>query len=112
MWRKTDGFFLPEMLLSLSAWLMIAGVFFPLIMKLVNQSVGLKQGFEGSRLLYEELLRTKKEGVLPASDSFLVNGTEYVISIESSGGNAGVEVCIKYENVFKNEEEICEIFQP
>ncbi|MBY0122407.1 phosphatase [Bacillus sp. S/N-304-OC-R1] len=111
MWRRNDGFFLPELILSLSAWLLIAGIFFPLVMNIVNQSLQLKQEFEVSRLLYEELIRAKKEGVLPVSHSLLVNGTQYTISLDSSGGNTGVEVCIKYENVFKTEQKKCEIFE-
>lgn len=107
MLQRNNGFFLPEMLLTLSAWLVIAAVFFPLVMNIVKQSVGLQQEFEGTRLLYEALLSAKIEGVHPVSETITVNQTVYNISLES----AGVEVCIQYENVFNIEQKKCEVFE-
>ncbi|WP_066293549.1 type II secretion system protein [Bacillus sp. FJAT-29937] len=111
MLQKNKGFFLPEMLLTLSAWLVIATIFIPLIMNLVDQSVQLRQEFDSTNALYETLLKAQKEGVLPQTQMMTINQTVYEIYEGTSGGNAGQEVCIKYENVFKKLQSKCEIYE-
>lgn len=111
MLEKNEGFFLPEMLLSLSAWLIIASVFFPLVMNVVNQSVHLQQEFDGTKALYEALLKAEIEGVQPRSEWITINHTVYELYQETSGSHAGLEVCIKYENVSKKQQKKCEIYK-
>ncbi|MEH7390451.1 type II secretion system protein [Bacillus sp. JJ1503] len=111
MLRKNKGFFLPEMLLTLSAWLVIATIFIPLIMNLIDQSVQLRQEFDSTQALYETLLKAQKEGLQPQTELITINQTVFAIYEGTSGGNAGQEVCIKYENVFKKLRTKCEIFQ-
>ncbi|MEH7124511.1 type II secretion system protein [Bacillus sp. JJ1773] len=111
MLRKNKGFFLPEMLLTLSAWIVIATIFIPLIMNLIDQSVQLRQEFDSAQALYETLLKAQKEGWLPQTELITINQTVYEIYEGTSGVNAGQEVCIKYENVFKKLQTKCEIFE-
>ncbi|KAB2338501.1 type II secretion system protein [Cytobacillus depressus] len=111
MWKKNKGFFLPEMLLTLTAWLLIASIFFPLIMNLVNHSIRLQQDYEGTKVLYEALLQAKKEDRAPFSELIALNRTVYEISQEASGNRNGVEVCVKYVDVFKNDQQKCEKYE-
>lgn len=109
MWRKNDGFFMAELLLSLTAWLIVAGVFFPLIIRAVEHSVEIEQDFESIQLLYESLQKTVVEGHLPSGESVKKNQTVYEIFLKE--GSELTEVCIKYEDIFQKANEKCEVYK-
>lgn len=111
MWRRNDGFFLAELLLTLSAWLVIASVFFPLIIDAVNKSMQLRQEYNALQLLYENLIEAKKEGVYPNIGTRMIDRTSYEMALETSEKEALVEVCIKYEDILRNSYKKCEIFE-
>ncbi|WNS74215.1 hypothetical protein RRV45_14990 [Bacillus sp. DTU_2020_1000418_1_SI_GHA_SEK_038] len=111
MLQKNEGFFLPEMLLTLSAWLVSTTIFIPLIMNLMDQSVQLRQEFDSTKALYETLLKAQKEDLQPQSELITINQTVYEIYEGTSGGNAEQEVCVKYEDVFKKLQTKCEIYE-
>lgn len=110
MWRKNDGFFLAELLLTLSAWLVIASVLFPLIIQAVNQSLQVRQEFFAAKILYESLIDAKKKAVYPATETIVVNQTVYEIFQNGNGETANMEVCIKYEDLLQQSYEKCETF--
>lgn len=110
MWRKNDGFFLAELLLTLSAWLVIASVLFPLIIQAVNHSTKVRQEFFAVKTLYESLIDAKKNAVYPATESIVVHQTVYEIFHNGKGETANMEVCIKYEDLFQQSYEKCETF--
>lgn len=111
MWRKNNGFFLAEVLLSLSAWLVIASIIFPLIIRAVNQSEQLHQEYEGTKLLYETLIKARKDGVLPNIDEIIINRTVYQIGYELDEGHAKMEVCVQYEDLFQKTYKKCELYE-
>ncbi|WP_102274583.1 phosphatase [Cytobacillus massiliigabonensis] len=111
MWRKNDGFFLAELLLTLSAWLLIASVLFPLIIQAVNQSLQVRQEFLAAEILYESLIDSKKRSVYPLNETIVVNQTLYEIITKENGESANMEVCIKYEDFLQKSYETCEIFE-
>ncbi|MBU8879366.1 phosphatase [Bacillus sp. FJAT-29790] len=111
MWRKNNGFFLAEVLLSLSAWLIIAGVIFPLIINVVNQSVQLRRDFAGTQALYEILQEAKMEGTRPVNKSLIIDRTVYEIVQETHDGYALMEVCVKYEDILRKAYKKCEVFE-
>ncbi|MBS4191274.1 type II secretion system protein [Bacillus sp. FJAT-49705] len=110
MCRRSNGFFLPEMLLSLSAWLIIAMVFFPLIMGVINRSIQLHQEYDGTQLLYETLQKAKKEERVPVHELIKINQTVYEVYQESVN-DGSLEVCVKYEDILEHEYKKCEIFE-
>ncbi|QED48616.1 type II secretion system protein [Cytobacillus dafuensis] len=110
MCRRNNGFFLVEMLLSLSAWLVIAMVFFPLIMGLINRTIQLHQEYDGTQLLYETLQTAKKEQRVPVHEIIKINQTVYEV-YQDSVRSGRLEVCVKYEDILKNEYKKCEIFE-
>ncbi|MBT2687075.1 phosphatase [Bacillus sp. ISL-47] len=109
MWRKNDGFLMAELLLSLSAWVIVAGVFFPLIIKAVEHSVEMKQDFESTQLLYEKLQQSVVEGYSPSSESIKRGQIVYEIFLKE--GSELTEVCVKYEDIFKKANEKCEVYK-
>lgn len=110
MLKKNKGYFLAELLLTLSAWLVIAGVMVPLIMKTMNHSIATKQENTAVKVLYETLLNAKKEGRIPLFETVSMNQTDYEVVYEQSNGQAIMEVCVQYENVLKRTIKKCEFF--
>lgn len=110
MWRRNDGFFLAELLITLSAWLVIASVFFPLIIQAVNQSLLVKQEFLAAEILYESLIDAKKNAVYPPIETIVVDQTVFEIFQKGNGESANMEVCIKYEDLLQRPYETCETF--
>jgi competence protein ComGE len=110
MWRKNDGFFLAELLLTLSAWLVVASVLFPLIIQAVNQSLQVKQEYIAAVRLYETLIDAKKEGNYPAFGTIVVDQTVFEVFQKGSRESGDLEVCIKYEDLLQQSYEKCEGF--
>jgi hypothetical protein len=109
MWRRNEGFFLAELLLSLSGMLLAAGIMFPLIIKALEHSEEVKQDYESTQLLYESLLEAAMKGSFPEGKTMKINQTVYKIFPKESQGF--MEVCIRYENVRDSTQEKCEVFQ-
>lgn len=108
MFWKNDGFFLLELLLSLSAWLMIGVVFMPLLVDLSNQSQQLVRDKKVNQLLFEELQANLVEDRTNSSYSIFHDGTEYKISWTQLSVNGLMEVCVKVdETTFLPRTEIC-----
>ncbi|USK48839.1 phosphatase [Bacillus sp. CMF12] len=109
MWRRNEGFFLAELLLSLSGMLLAAGIMFPLVIKAIEHSEEVKQDYESTQLLYEYLQQAASEGRFPEEKTMKKNQTVYeIFPMENQGF---MEVCIRYENVRDRKKEKCEVFQ-
>ncbi|MGX6442734.1 hypothetical protein ACWM35_05825 [Neobacillus sp. K501] len=106
MLLKNDGFFLLELLLSLSVWIMIGLFFVPLLMDLKNQSQELEIYKKANQLLYEELHATLSDDHLEARYSVIEKGREYQIEWRDGGGEK--EVCVSVVEVSSQQKtEIC-----
>ena len=95
MLRKIEGFFLLELLLSLSAWFLLLLFFIPILTELANQSQQLVREKRANQLLYEELQANLTEDRTNFSYSLSHNGTEYKIYWTQE--NTLKEVCVKVE---------------
>lgn len=111
MLKKNNGYFLAELLLTLTAWIMIAGVVLPLIMKVMNESIQAEQKIIAEKLLYETLIVAKKEGFLPVQETFVLYQTEYEITNQLLAGETLMEVCIQYADVHERTNKQCELFK-
>ena len=109
MWRRNEGFFLAELLLSLSGMLLAAGIMFPLVIKAIEHSEEVKQDYESTQLLYESLQQAAWEGSFPEGKIIKKNQTVYEIFPKENPGLR--EVCIKYENIRDRPKEKCEVLQ-
>jgi hypothetical protein len=108
MWRRNEGFFLAELLISLSGMLLAAGIIFPLVIKALEQSEEVKQDYKSTQLLYESLMEAASEGSFPEGKTMKVNQTVYYIFPKEKQGF--MEVCIRYENIRDKTKEKCEVF--
>jgi competence protein ComGE len=97
MLSKNDGFFLLELLLSLSAWFMISLFFIPLLIELKSQSVQLELDKKVTHLLYEELQANLINNGVATNYSVTHNGLEYKINWRDTPGSSQKEVCVKVE---------------
>lgn len=111
MLQKNKGYFLTELLLSLTAWLIIAGVIFPLIMKVMNNIISAEQEYVAEKLLYEGLIVAKKNGFFPVQETISTHQTNYEITHELLVGEAVLEVCIQYVDVYQRANKKCEFFK-
>ncbi|WP_026583358.1 phosphatase [Bacillus sp. J33] len=109
MWRRNDGFFMSELLLSLSAWLIVAGVFLPLILKAAMDSGEMQQEFDSTQLLYETLQQSVAEGYFPLEKTVKIEKTVYSLFQKEDAGIT--EVCIKYEDLFHKAKEKCDVLK-
>lgn len=106
MLLKNDGFFLLELLLSLSVWIMIGLFFVPLLMDLKNQSQELEIYIKANQFLYEELHATLSVDHVESSYSVLDKGREYQIEWRDGGGEK--EVCVSVMEGFSQQKtETC-----
>lgn len=109
MWRRNDGFFMAELLLSLSVWLIVAGVFFPLILSAVMHSLEMKQDFESTQLIYESLQQSVAEETIPSDKKIEIDKSVYHLFLKEGAGMT--EVCVKYEDVLHKAKEKCDVLK-
>jgi type II secretory pathway pseudopilin PulG len=101
---KNKGFFLAELILSLAAWLVAAGVLFPLFLHASGQAEDNRKSSAAVQVLYE-YLQMKAAGSAPV----LENHESYPVEEVELDGLA-VEVCVHYEKKGRQKEKICDIY--
>jgi len=114
MLRNTKGFFLLDLLLSLSAMLTLCLFLVPLLTDLREQSRQLELESKARQLMYEEL----QAGIIsiqPNSNYSTIsiqNGIEYKINWKDSESTGQKEVCVRVEkNSFLPEIEVCGLLE-
>lgn len=114
MLRKSEGFFLLELLLSLSAWLMLCLYFIPLLIDLSNQSWQLEIENKARQLMFEELQGKLLDGATFTNYSVVNNGILYEINWADSSLDIQKEVCVRVEknsNSFLLDTEQCGVLE-
>jgi competence protein ComGE len=108
MWRKrNDGFFLAELLLSLSAWLIATTLLLPLSLNLIGQSIDLRHGTDALHLLYERLQEMKLGVTSTAIDTVEKNGAIFHYKVIHHEPGSEVEVCVEYNSYFSEKRSKC-----
>ncbi|WP_066064276.1 hypothetical protein [Neobacillus soli] len=112
MLRNDKGFFLLELLLSLSALLMISLYLLPLLMDLRGQSKQVEIENKARQLMYEELQAKLIDSRTLTNYTFIQNKVEYKIIWSDPGAASQKEVCVKVEkNSFLPEIKVCGILE-
>ncbi len=107
-WKNKKGFFLLELLLSLSAWFMLCLFMIPLLMDVKNQGQQLEVSKKAEQLLYEELQAKIMNSENPVNYSVIHRGIEYKIIWRDQSLPNQKEVCVKVEkHLFILETEKC-----
>jgi competence protein ComGE len=112
MWLKNEqGFYMAELIISLSGWLLISGILVPLFIQVDKQSIEIQEKSEALHILYEYMQAVTIED--PVKENIIISGdyTQYEIvwGMEQEYGEK--EVSIRYENVFGRTIQIYESTQ-
>ena len=111
MLRSTKGYFLLELLLSLSALFMLCLYLLPLIIELREHSRQLEVESKARQIMFEELQAKLISKGTFTDYSFIQNGVEYKIIWKDTGADQK-EVCVRIEkNSFLPEIEMCGILE-
>ncbi|MBT2726551.1 hypothetical protein J7E63_06340 [Bacillus sp. ISL-75] len=97
-----------ELLLSLSAWLMLSLFLLPLLIELREQSRQLEWESKARQLMYEELQTKLISNKTFSNYTSILNGVEFKIKWKDTGAADQKEVCVRIEkNSLQPETEIC-----
>jgi competence protein ComGE len=111
MLRSTKGYFLLELLLSLSTLFMLCLYLLPLIIELREHSRQLEVESKARQIMFEELQAKLISKGTFTDYSFIQNGVEYKIIWKDIGADQK-EVCVRIEkNSFLPEIEMCGILE-
>lgn len=106
MLRNHKGFFLVELLLSLSIWLLMTLSLLPIYTQVTKQSLDLQREEEAVRIMYEALQGYLLEGKLENGE---VHRGSHIFSISwQMGAFEPQGVCVSYEDVFEETKQKCE----
>ncbi|WP_371321645.1 competence type IV pilus minor pilin ComGE [Robertmurraya korlensis] len=103
---KTNGFFLVELLLSLSVWLVLTLFLLPMFIQVSKQSLNTQYSREASKILYDSLQEVMFTGSIKDQLTIQRKGKSYTVTKEVTKN----EVCVSYDNSFKKEVLICDNF--
>ncbi|WP_019154487.1 competence type IV pilus minor pilin ComGE [Robertmurraya massiliosenegalensis] len=106
MLKKCSGFFLVELFLSLTVWMLISLTLLPLYIHVSKQSLDMNKDITANHVLYESLHRYLLEGDFENGD--IKRENEWFRIFWEKEVNIPVKVCVKYENSFEQEKEKCE----
>ncbi|WP_394232935.1 competence type IV pilus minor pilin ComGE [Niallia oryzisoli] len=102
---KNKGFYMAELIISLSGWLVISTTFVPVFIKLHHQLIQQEEKSEALHLFYEYLQTVIVEG--QDRENIVITKEDKQYSIIWEGENLR-EVKICYEDVLGNKVEIHE----
>jgi competence protein ComGE len=111
MWLKNEGFYMAELIISLSGWLLISGILVPLFIQVNKQSIQIQEKSEALHILYEYMQTVTLENPKKENKVFTVDGTHYEIEWGEEIENENRKVSISYENVFGRSIQIYESIQ-
>lgn len=112
MWLKNeDGFYMAELLISLSGWLLISGILVPLFIQVNQQSIEIQEKSEALHILYEYMQTVTMENPVKENKFLTGHHTNYEIVWGKEQENGKREVSIRYENVYGRTIQIYESTQ-
>jgi competence protein ComGE len=105
MLRRNNGYFLVELLLSLSTWIIVTGVLLPLYLHLQYQTDLLQLENTALHLLFDELENKLDNNLLVGNKSIVLNGNLYEIKWYENTSKP--EVCVEYKDLYSNVQKTC-----
>jgi competence protein ComGE len=111
MLSKNKGYYLLELILSLSGWILIASIMVPMMIQFNKQSVQIQEKSEALHVLYEYVQEVLIENPERENFSVIKNNKSYDIIWFGEKEGRKSEVCIRYEDVFGKTIQINESVQ-
>jgi competence protein ComGE len=106
MLKKDKGFFLAELLLSLSIWMLMTASLLPIYIHVSKQSINTEKELEAVHLLHEVIQFYLLEGIW-ADREEVRQGFLFQISWQQVEENP-VGVCVTYDDAFNQAAQKCE----
>lgn len=107
MSQKNKGYFLAEMLLAITAFLIAAAVMLPYSILIITQIVQQREDAEATHILFDELMHIKAGGIESGRGLVVKHNLFYqVLVIKEDSGNI-VEVCIHYDGENQENRKKC-----
>ena len=97
MSQKNKGYFLAEMLLAMSAFLMAASILLPYAMLIITQTIQLRDDTEAADILFDELMHIKTSGTESGRTLVLKDGVSYQVVVIKDDSKPFWEVCVHYD---------------
>lgn len=111
MWLKNNGFYMAELLLSLSGWFLIASILIPMFIQLNKQSVQLQERSDALHILYEYVQTVLVESPDRENHVITRGNKQYEIVWQEEVADEKTGVAISYENVFGDQVYFYETVQ-
>lgn len=111
MLLKNKGYYLLELILSLSGWILIISFFVPMLIGYHKQSIQIQEKSQAVQILYQYIEKVIIED--PARENFSLTKNNKRYDIVWFGNREGIksEVCIRYEDVYGKTIQIIEYVQ-
>jgi competence protein ComGE len=106
MLRRSEGYFLAELFLSFSTWLLVTGFLLPLVFLVWEQALLQSLENTATHILYDELEWQVAEGTTLRNRTIHLNGTVYEVQWNDDMSQS--EVCVKYTDVNSNLQKKCQ----
>lgn len=107
MLSKPNGFFLVELLLSLSVWIVITLFLLPMFIHVSKQSLDTQYSREATKILYDTLQEHLFTGHSIENSTYVRKGKSFTVSQVIREN----KVCVIYENSFKKETSLCDALE-
>ncbi|WP_338470236.1 hypothetical protein R4Z10_15725 [Niallia sp. XMNu-256] len=108
---RNEGYYLSELLISLSGWILVASILVPMMISLTKQTVEIQEKSEANHFLYEYVQKVVIEKPERTNFSVTKNSKEYDITWDDEKDELKSEVSIRYENVFGETVQFTETIQ-
>jgi hypothetical protein len=95
--KSNHGFYMAELIISLTGWLLITGIFVPMFIQMKQQSVSLQQKSDALHVIYEYVQTIDRE-MEKENRSVIRGDTRFEISWTDIEVDGKKEVLITYEN--------------
>lgn len=96
-----------DLLLTLSAFILISSTILPMVIQLMKESIEEKNRYVATSVLYEKLHDILIEKYLPVNQKIIKNDKEYEF-IPSPDMKEG---CIQFEIYNKSKQKVCEFLE-
>lgn len=96
-----------DLLLSLSAWILVSMTILPMGIQFLEESTNEKEEYFATILLYEKLNELIVNAEIPISNTLFRNQKQYEFFQKSDTG----EVCIQFENRNQKKKTVCEYWE-
>lgn len=96
MLKKNEGYFLADMVLSLTAILMSAAFLLPSFIHLKGQLVQTRQDAGAVHILYDELLHIRTLGKSSGRAEIVRDNISYELTVTEDESQKPTEVCVRY----------------